>query len=76
MGAAVLAAKACLKTGVGLLTCHIPQTGYLIMQISAPEAMISIDQSDVIFSDIPDISKHNAIGVGRGLVKNQILFWR
>jgi len=67
MGAAVLAAKACLKTGVGLLTCHIPQTGYLIMQISAPEAMISIDQSDVIFSDIPDISKHNAIGVGPGI---------
>jgi NAD(P)H-hydrate epimerase len=67
MGAAVLAAKACLKTGVGLLTCHIPQTGYQIMQISAPEAMISIDQSDVIFSDIPDLSKYNAIGVGPGI---------
>ncbi|MEA1873486.1 MAG: NAD(P)H-hydrate dehydratase [Bacteroidota bacterium] len=67
MGAAVLAAKACLKSGVGLLTCHIPQTGYQIMQISGPEAMISIDQSDVIFSDIPDLSKYNAIGVGPGI---------
>ncbi len=39
MGAAVLCARACLRSGVGKLTCHIPASGYTIMQISVPEAM-------------------------------------
>jgi len=30
MGASVLASRACLRSGVGLLTCHIPQLGYEI----------------------------------------------
>ena len=33
MGASVLAAKACLRAGVGLLTAHIPHFGYQIMQV-------------------------------------------
>src|SRR5215470_12389488 len=31
-GAAVLSAKACMRSGVGLLTCHIPSCGYAILQ--------------------------------------------
>jgi len=67
MGAAVLASKACLRSGVGLLTAHLPQKGYEIMQISVPEAMISIDPSETVFSILPDISTYSAIGVGPGL---------
>lgn len=71
MGAAVLASKACLRSGVGLLTTHIPRLGYEIMQNSIPEAMISIDSSDVAFSEIPELSSYSAIGVGPGLDKKQ-----
>ncbi len=39
MGAAVLAARAALRSGLGLLTAHVPGSGYGIMQNSVPEAM-------------------------------------
>ncbi len=67
MGAAVLAARACLRTGVGLLTTHIPKSAYQIMQTAVPEAMLSIDQSELIFSRLNDIQSYNAIGIGPGL---------
>lgn len=69
MGAAVLASKACLRSGVGLLTTHIPQRGYEIMQTAIPEAMISIDVSETIFSDISELNSYSAIGTGPGLGK-------
>jgi NAD(P)H-hydrate epimerase len=69
MGAAVLASKAGLRSGAGLLTCHVPQRGYEIMQNSVPEAMISIDPSDSVFSELPDLTAYSAIGAGPGLDK-------
>ena len=71
MGASVLASKACLRSGVGLLTAHVPHTGYSIIQTAVPEAMASIDNHDSIFSGIPDLKPFTAIGVGPGIgVKN------
>ncbi|MCK5839279.1 MAG: NAD(P)H-hydrate epimerase, partial [Bacteroidales bacterium] len=67
MGAAVLASKACLRSGAGLLTTHIPVKGYEIMQTAVPEAMVSVDSSVDIFSTAIDPSKHNAIGIGPGI---------
>ncbi len=67
MGAAVLASKACLRSGVGLLTSHVPRFGYKILQTSVPESLISIDQSDIIFSAPPDLNGFSAVGVGPGL---------
>jgi NAD(P)H-hydrate epimerase len=69
MGASVLASRACLRSGTGLLTCHIPQLGYEIIQNSVPEAMISIDSSETVFSEVPDLSTFSAIGIGPGLDK-------
>ncbi len=69
MGAAVLASKACLRAGVGLLTSHIPQRGYEIIQNSVPEAMISIDPSETVFSEVPDLYPFSAVGIGPGLDK-------
>lgn len=69
MGASVLASRACFRSGTGLLTCHIPQLGYEIMQNSVPEAMISIDSSETVFSEVPDLSPFSAIGIGPGLDK-------
>ncbi|MCK4700576.1 MAG: NAD(P)H-hydrate dehydratase, partial [Bacteroidales bacterium] len=64
MGAAVLASRACLRTGTGLITAHVPRKGYDILQNSVPEAMISLDESDIIFTGIPDMDQYNAVGIG------------
>ena len=70
IGAAVLASKACLHTGVGLLTVHIPRFGYEIIQTAVPEAMVSIDKYDKVISKIPPIDNYSAIGVGPGIGKS------
>ncbi len=67
MGAAVLASKACLRAGVGLLTTHVPHFGYQILQTAVPEAMASVDQHDSIFTEFPDLSQFSAVGVGPGI---------
>lgn len=67
MGAAILASKACLRSGVGLLTTHVPYKGNTILQTAVPEAMLSLDRFDNCFSEIPDLSCYNAIGIGPGI---------
>ena len=67
MGAAVLAARASLRAGLGLLTVHAPQCGYEILQSAVPEAMAHVDEDPRIFSGSPDLSSYTAIGIGPGL---------
>lgn len=67
MGAAILAARSCLRSGVGLLTCHVPRIGYPIMQISVPESMVSVDQHEFYFHTKIDVSGYDAIGIGSGI---------
>lgn len=67
MGAAVLSGKACLRSGVGLLTMHVPACGYEITQISIPEAMTTVDESDKYISKAPDLASATAIGIGPGI---------
>lgn len=66
MGAAVLAVKACLRSGAGKVTAYIPNIGYDIMQISAPEAMIKI-AGETFVTTCDDIHNFDAIGIGPGL---------
>ena len=75
MGASIIASKACLRSGVGLLTAHVPHWGYNIIQTAVPEAMTSIDRSEMIFTEFPHLNRFNAIGIGPGLnkKKNSIL---
>jgi ADP-dependent NAD(P)H-hydrate dehydratase / NAD(P)H-hydrate epimerase len=68
MGAAVLAARACLRAGAGLLTCQVPGCGYAILQTTLPEAMLSIDVDEKIhtaFAGDPD--KYSVLGIGPGI---------
>lgn len=67
MGAAVLAARACLHSGAGLVTGHVPRFGYKILQTTVPEALISIDESDIIFTGVPGLEPFSAVGIGPGL---------
>jgi len=67
MGAAVLASKAALKTGLGLLTTHIPYSAVDKMQSTVPEAMLSIDANEKNYSKNNNLSLFNAICMGPGL---------
>ncbi len=67
MGAAVLCARAALRSGLGLLTCHIPKNGYAIMQTAVPEAMVAIDQHDEWFTDVGNVEKYSTLGIGPGI---------
>lgn len=69
MGAAVLSAKGCMRSGVGLLTVHLPERGEVIMQTSLPEAMVHMDRNSDYVTELPDISKYKAIGMGPGVGK-------
>jgi hydroxyethylthiazole kinase-like uncharacterized protein yjeF len=66
-GSAVLAAKACLRTGVGLLTVHCPSSAYNILQQSVPEAMFDSDLDKFIFTASNEFEKYDVIGIGPGL---------
>ncbi|MFC2107631.1 NAD(P)H-hydrate dehydratase [Bacteroidota bacterium] len=72
MGAATMASKAALRSGLGLLTTHVPKCGVNILQTSAMEAMASIDENDAVFSAHPDLDMYNAIGIGPGLGTDEI----
>ena len=66
-GASVLAARAALRSGVGLLTVHVPSCNNPIVQVAVPEAMTSIDSCECCFSDAVDAERYNAVAVGPGL---------
>jgi len=68
MGAALMASKACLRSGTGLLTCHIPACGQVILQTAIPEAIVSVDENENFLTGIPqDLSKYSALGIGPGI---------
>ncbi|HEX5172388.1 MAG TPA: NAD(P)H-hydrate dehydratase [Cyclobacteriaceae bacterium] len=67
MGAAVLASRAAMRSGPGLLTVHVPQCGYQILQSSVPEAMVSVDEKEDSFSVVPDTTQMDVVGIGPGI---------
>jgi len=67
MGAAVLSARACLRSGPGLVTVHIPRSGNTILQSAVPEAMLHFDAEDSIITGVPDLAAYTAIAIGPGI---------
>ena len=67
MGAAVLAARAALRSGIGLLYCHVPVKGGDIMQVSVPEAILDLDKSQTCFTGVKALDQYDAIAVGPAL---------
>lgn len=70
-GASVLAARGALRSGVGLLTVHIPHCNNIVVQTAVPEAMTSIDSCVTHFSDEIDTSRYSVVAVGPGLGQNE-----
>lgn len=64
MGAAILSAKAALRSGIGLLHAHVPDGMEKMMHVSVPEALVDRDTSSCCFSGISGVEKYDAIAVG------------
>lgn len=70
IGAAVLASRAALRAGAGLVSVHIPRCGYNVIQSSVPEAMASVDRQEDFISEVNNLEKISTIGIGPGLGKH------
>nr|MBP7472484.1 NAD(P)H-hydrate dehydratase [Prevotella sp.] len=71
-GAAILASRSCLRSGVGKVTVHTPKSNYDIMQISVPEAVLQIDKEGTCFTEAVDASSFDAVCIGPGIGKQEI----
>lgn len=67
MGAAVMASKAGLRAGTGLVTAHIPACGYSVFQTSIPEAMCETNENETHISERIKTTNYNAVAVGCGI---------
>ena len=66
-GAAMLATKACLRSGAGKVTVRTPKNNCLAMQVAVPEAVLSIDPDEEVFSESASTDDIDALGIGPGL---------
>jgi ADP-dependent NAD(P)H-hydrate dehydratase / NAD(P)H-hydrate epimerase len=71
MGAAMLTGEAALRSGAGIITLHVPRAGFRVVQTAFPEAIVSLDNNEDIFSMPPDLEKFSAVAVGPGLGTSQ-----
>jgi NAD(P)H-hydrate epimerase len=63
MGACILAAKACLGSGAGLLFCLLDEAQYAILQTALPEAMCA---SKAAFENM-EFNNYQSIAIGPGI---------
>lgn len=66
-GAAILATRACLRSGAGKVMVHTPKKNYGVMQISVPEAVLHMDHEETAFTEAVDTDGFDALGIGPGL---------
>lgn len=67
MGAAILAARGCLRAGAGKVTVFSPRCGYEAVQAAVPEAMFAACNSDLTIGEIHASHPYSAIAVGPGI---------
>jgi NAD(P)H-hydrate epimerase len=72
IGAAVLSARACLRSGVGLLTVQTPGCGYSVLQTAVPEAMCRPDTNEHVLTGNSDVetpppAEYTTVGIGPGI---------
>lgn len=66
-GAAILAARSCMRSGIGKLTVHTQECNVPILQISIPEAILHIERGAEHFSQPIGLSAYSALAIGCGL---------
>lgn len=71
-GASVLAARACMRSGVGKTTLHIPRENNTIVQISIPEVIVHHDADDSEFTTPVPLAAYDAMAIGPGLGTSEV----
>lgn len=66
MGAMVMASKAALKAGSGLVSAYVPKCGYTILQTAVPEVMVEVDDEKYLEYFNFKV-KPTALGIGPGM---------
>lgn len=66
-GAAILAARACMRSGVGLLTVQVPSNAVDLIHQALPEALLKPDVNEKMITSILDLENFNSIGIGPGI---------
>ncbi len=66
-GASILSAKACLKSGIGLLTVHAPIHNHDLLQTTVPEAIVQTDIHERYFALPTDLNRYQALAIGPGI---------
>ena len=70
MGCAILAARAALRSGCGLVSTHLPALCVAPMQTAFPEAMVDIDPDDRLFTAAPTgLGRYTAIAAGEDTIE-------
>ena len=69
-GAAVMAARGALRSGVDKLTVHSARAAFPVIQSQVPEALFSADRHENVISDMSARFNCSAIGVGPGIGTN------
>lgn len=67
MGAAVMASRAVLKSGAGLVTVHSAASGYPIVQTAVPQALFEPDRNENFITDMLPHHAHQVVAVGPGI---------
>ena len=71
-GAAILAAKGCLRSGVGKLSCYVPEVTLNLIQSQVPEAICAGNNGFQCIESINFTLDYDAIGLGCGIGKNLV----
>ncbi len=71
IGSVVLASRAALTIGAGLVTAFVPKCGYSVLQTALPEAMVITDEDDNILTNIKFGIEPTVIGIGVGVGTNE-----
>ena len=70
-GAAVLASKACMRSGAGKVVVNTPRRNIPILQASVPEAIVRAGNEETIFTETVDTEDYQAVGIGPGLGQSE-----
>lgn len=70
-GAAILATRACLRSGVGKVTVNTPKRNIPILQAAVPEAVVQLTNEETIFAEAMDTEDFDAMGIGPGIGQSE-----
>ncbi|MDE7402450.1 MAG: NAD(P)H-hydrate dehydratase [Muribaculaceae bacterium] len=67
MGASIMAARAVMRAGAGLVTVHSAKRGLSIVQTAVPEAMYEPDRGEHFITEMKIHHNHQAVACGPGI---------